>query len=94
MSARTATLGEVWRAGGLIALRCTGCGHRKLLEETKWRDKEGQAYIRKDATESLASLKFTCSKCESKDVEAVVPKSWDDAKAFLAGQNIRNALAD
>jgi hypothetical protein len=94
MSARTATLAEVWRAGGLIALRCAHCNHRKLLEGNKWRSAEGEAYIRPDAKKRLAEIKFTCTKCESKDVTAIVPKDWHDAKAFLTGQNIRNALGD
>jgi hypothetical protein len=79
--------------GGLLALRCEDCGHRVVLEEEKWRDSEGARFIHKGAMKSLDRIKFVCSACKSRNVKWVIPFSWEDAKALLSGQNIKNAGA-
>lgn len=88
-----ANLHTVHMSSGLLALRCVACNHRVILEENKWRDAKGSQYIHRGNMTTLDSLKFVCKLCGGRDVRWIIPYSWDEAKAFLAGENIRNAGA-
>jgi hypothetical protein len=84
-----ANLHTVHMSGGWLALECRSCKHRTVLEENKWRDVEGRAYIHRGNMQSIESLKFVCSKCKSRDIKWLIPHSWEDAELFLAGYQIK-----
>jgi DNA-directed RNA polymerase subunit RPC12/RpoP len=61
----------------ILCARCKGCDHRIALD--------GFKDLRRHA---IDTLKFRCTRCGSKDVTRIVPGSMDEAKRFLAGDEI------
>jgi len=85
-------LHTAYMRSGLLGLECKDCKHRAVLEANKWRDREGNAYLRRENMTPLDSIKFQCSACKGRNVRWSVPKNWEDAKLFMAGHRIISAV--
>ncbi len=77
-------LHTVYMYGGTLCIRCKSCDHRAAFDKTTYR------HIHEGNMTQLRELKFRCRKCAGTDVEKIIPFNLNEAKRFLAGEQIVN----